>query len=314
MRHRLHVCLASCLAVFMLSLPSNLAHSKDYKIDSREYKLILDESKLQADPLAAINTLWDRYLKSLIDESIGMKANGSHRYSGSFGLAEERTIRFWDTSHLNKCMLGRHDYSLRERITMVNGRKQDNDREVTLKFRSPDLYLVARTDMKGAQKDAKSKLEEDIVPIVARGRNERNAQQDTDMKPSFRSIYSYSASAAVSADTKLAKIGDLFRLYPALENNLKEDGATVDKDEAMALVSDLSLYERIYDGPRVDLGNVTAKFSVTLWYNQADRAFTAPLIAELTFKYALETEIEKAKRIVLKRPCCYFPACRLSIG
>lgn len=149
----------------MLFLSSQPAFSKDFGIDSRVYKLLLDESKLKPDPLAAINALWNNYLKSAVDESVGLRANGTHRYSGKFTLSEERAIRYWDTGDSNKCALEKHGYSVRERVKVKDGEETDKEREVTLKFRSPDLYLTAKTEIK-SKKNPKSKLEEDIVPIA----------------------------------------------------------------------------------------------------------------------------------------------------
>src|SRR5919106_6652146 len=47
----------SLVGTTLLLIPS-VVHSKDDKIDAREYKLILDESKLGGDPGSKLTTLW----------------------------------------------------------------------------------------------------------------------------------------------------------------------------------------------------------------------------------------------------------------
>lgn len=293
-----------CLAVTSVLLTPNPAAPKDYVIDSREYKLILDESKLQREPASAINTLWDD-LKPMIDQSVGMKADGSHRYSGKFTLAKQRAIRYWDTANLNKCVLDRNGYSVRERTKMKDGKEKYNDREITLKFRSPDLYLASRTDIQG-KRGAKSKLEEDIVPVFTKPKAQ-GAQVNSDAKPTFRSIYSYSLTQPMSSREKLTEVNDLLGLFNGLERHLRENDAKVERQQAVAPVSDLTLYELVYDGTQVDLGNMTADFSISLWYKQIGTPMVGPpLIAELSFKYPLSKNKETATRTVLSRAMSLF--------
>jgi len=276
-----------CLVVSSLFAAPLLAESKDaeYSVDSREYKLLLNPSKFHPDTPSALATLWDGHLKRLIDDALGMKDH-THRYTGTFDVNQpkRRVIRFWDTVAPYQCTFKNHGYNLRERVELVDGQEQADGREVTLKLRDSDPVRVANTDMNSSDGDAKSKFEEDIVPL--KGRN----------KQVYTVMYSSSTSKKLKGDGTLSKMGDVFDLYPKLNANLKEDGTYLGPNDAVAVVSDLSLYEEVYEGPSIDLGHVTADLSVSLWSTRNDNRPGAPLIAELSFKYKLGKKAKEAKK------------------
>jgi hypothetical protein len=77
------------------------------------------------------------------------------------GLEKHRSVRFLDTQG---CTLNDNGFALRERVDL-----DDNDRpapkpEITLKFRSSDLFLAADMRLK-AKEGADSKFEEEVGPL-----------------------------------------------------------------------------------------------------------------------------------------------------
>ncbi len=218
-------------------------------VGSREYKLMLDPSLFTgSNPSSAIANYWN-VLEDLVETNVGRSA------SGSFSLHKSRTVRFYDTP--NSCVLKNNSLVFRERV-------ENGDREVTLKFRSPDRFISGHQDMSASGSDAETKFEEDIsAPFISK--------------------YSYSTTQEISRSKNLNKIDDPIGLYPGLESY------NFDEDEAIALVGNLEISERVYKGTDVDLGNKDGDFSLTLWYK--DGVLNAPVVAEslLSMQTAMRT-------------------------
>jgi hypothetical protein len=229
--------------------------SEAIPVGSREYKVLLDTSRFSGDPdLAA--ALLEAEIIDLVEENLDRPHEGTLTE-----LDKQRTVWFLDTP--GSCMLRSQGYALRERF-------EDEEREVTLKFRSPDRYLAANADVSADSDDAETKLEEDI-------------------KPPHASVFSQSTKVEVSLDAAFERFEDTSDLFPGL------DDLDVDDDAPLALVGGLQVYERVYGELEVDLGKQEADLEITLWYASPDDA--EPAVAELSFKYKSKTEDYQPKSV-----------------
>lgn len=181
-------------------------------VTSREYKLILVPNNFNGtNPDDAVNDYWSE-LQTLVE---GEPIN--REMKGSLTLAKNRTVTFYDTP--GTCQLKNKDLVFRERV-------ENENREVVLKFRSPDRYIAGSLPISGE----KPKFEEDIS------------------KP-FCSKFSYSAKKTITGNQKLSKMGDPVTIYPELEKY------KFDLNEAIKEVNGLTISEKVYEGGEVDLGN-----------------------------------------------------------
>ena len=97
-------------------------------------------------------------------------------------------------------------------------------------------------------------------------------------------VYSKSTRQPIGKNRKINKMRDPLELYPKLAEGLRQEGASVDPDQALERVSGLTIRELVYENPLVDLGDREAEVSVTLWYDGKKGGLTEPLLAELSFK------------------------------
>ncbi|MGK7882102.1 MAG: hypothetical protein AB4060_18675 [Crocosphaera sp.] len=232
-------------------------------ITSREYKLILVPSNFNgSNPDDAVNDYWKELQLLVEGEPINRETKGF------LTLAKNRTVKFYDTP--GTCQLKNKDLVFRERV-------ENGDREVVLKFRSPDRYIAGSLPITGD----KSKFEEDIS------------------KP-FCSKFSYSAKKAISGTKNLNKMDDPVGLYPELKKY------KFDLDEAIKEVNGLTVSEKVYEGGEVDLGNKDGEFGLTLWYDSPSS--TEPKIAEISFKYKDKTNKEDYSEKVASRAKKVFTA------
>ncbi len=213
-------------------------------VSSREYKLMLQPSLFNGNnPVAMINTYWND-LKTVINTVL------SRSTSGNFMLSHQRIIRFYDT--LSSCLLNRNNLIFRERI-------EGDQREVTLKYRSPDRFIAAYQDMSAIAGDAETKFEEDLsAPFISK--------------------YSHSTTQNISSSKNLNRMDDPIGLYPGLLSYQFDDTLPI------AIVGNLTITEQVYQGPSIDLGSKNGEFSLTLWYANGNTG--APVVAEISFKYA----------------------------
>jgi hypothetical protein len=228
----------------LLAFCLTMAHATPTKVGSREYKLMLDASKFTgSNPIVATSNYWSA-IGALIDNNL------SRDRSGSFSLAKDRTISIYDTA--GTCLLYNNSLIFRERI-------ENGDREVTLKYRSLDRYIVGYQDMDGIELNAETKFEEDIgAPYVSK--------------------FSHSTTQGISDGKNLNKLDDPINLYPNHMNQYNFDG-----DATIVQVGGVTIYEKVYRGTSVDLGSKAGEFSLTLWYTSSTS--TTPVVAEVSFRY-----------------------------
>jgi len=212
-------------------------------VASREYKLMLEPSNFNGTNPATAVSAFWNALQQVIASGIGRST------SGTFALDKSRTVRFYDTP--GTCLLSNNKLIFRERV-------ESGNREVTLKYRSFDRFVSSYQDMSGIGGDAETKFEEDLgAPYSVK--------------------YSHSTTQGISDSKNLNRMDDPIGLYPGLESYNFDDTLPI------AVVGGLTVAERVYKGPSVDLGSENGAFSLTLWYAGGD--LTAPLVAEISFKY-----------------------------
>ncbi len=226
-------------------------------VASREYKMMLQAAKFvgeEAQLREAAGGLW-RDLAGIILPSV-LAVSGTDDVE-----RKRRKVCFLDTA--DHAMRGR-DYVIRERIDL-----DDEERELTLKFRHQDRYISQDRDMqpaKGFSEDMK--FEEDI-------------------KPRFQALYSFSSSVLLKPDTALGTLKDVHDLFPGLAKAVED----VPESAPLAIVGDFIGYERVIKGTTFQIGKdpeAFAECSLTLWY--AEEQGEEPLVAEFSFKYKDEKE------------------------
>ena len=153
-------------------------------LNSREYKLMLKASKFKGDDDKLKETagaLWSDLVGIILPHAIAVSGTDDVRH-------KRRQVRFFDTA--DKWLRG-NDYVVRERVDLEN-----DERQITLKFRHPDRYISQDRVMEPAAGiDGDMKFEEDI-------------------KPPYQAVYSFSSNTIVGKDTTLEAIADVNELYP----------------------------------------------------------------------------------------------------
>jgi hypothetical protein len=267
--------LATLVSAGLLAPPVALS----FELDSREYKLMLDPQRFSGTPSTdAANRFWDDMLKAIIECRLDARDDGEPWHKKKFKLDEERTVRFWDT---DDCELDRRGYVLRERVDIRGGQEDSSKREVTLKLRTPDLFLAAGTPLPAADDQAEVKLEENIAVLLVRAEDSPGVKRTVVARPpSMRSLFSRSVSQPLAAEASLASPEVVTDLYPGLSDLDILDG------RASNLVRGEPVREYVFEGAKVDLGrDVDAGFALALWYPGDRTGGWAPAIAEISFKY-----------------------------
>jgi hypothetical protein len=275
------------------------------EIRSREYKLMLDPEKFNAQDVGAtVDRFWDEALSKIIATELDKRRNGKPRHKGSFEEAKQRQLVFRDTQ---RCLLNGHGYIFRERIKLKKGQPDRDSREVTLKFRTPDLFLAAAVP---PAEGAKTKFEEDIAPLLVRKVDAAGKETAIFAQPpSMRSLFSVSISRDAERDDRFATLGALAELIADLGDRLAKAGVTAG-DLGAKLVEGDTFRESVYSGAAVDLGDkVDGEFDLTLWHRDGAGA---PATAELSFKY--ETEGGAVPGEVARRALHLFTALQLHLG
>jgi hypothetical protein len=242
--------LFAILLVASLHLKGVAASACSPLVGSREYKILLDETKFGGAPgssntQTAVRDWWNALAPKVTCCSIG---------GSSFDLRTSRTISFYDTQ--STCLLNKNGYAYRER-------NEGGAREVTLKFRSPDRYISAKEDVSSVDSGS-IKFEEDIAaPFVSKWSNQNtvsigSSKNLNEMKDINDQFHGFRDKFGFSDSTPLVKVGGL------------------------------TIEERVYEDETVDLGSLSASFSVTVWYTSASA--TSPVLVEASFKYQLASE------------------------
>ncbi len=244
--------IATCLA------PLSAVANPD--VTSREYKLMLDPSHfIYNDESTNVSSLLSA-VETSIENTIMRNVTGSPY------LAKIRDVKFYDTA--NSCELMGMGYSFRERI-------ENNNSEVTLKFRDADRYIADFEDLSAISSSAETKLESDIGY--------------TSTVP-FKVVYSHSTK--VPNTRNINEMKDINVQFPGFETNYGYTDST-----ALSLVGNLTIREHVYKGLTIDLGQFDAEISVTLWYNGIPSGTQSPVVAEISYKY-LDASADYTKAVV----------------
>jgi hypothetical protein len=258
-----------CCISLVLVFAASAACAEGIKLESREYKLMLKPENFVGLPSdGTANELWGK-LKTII--------GGRADVSGRFGVAPPRTVQFFDIAG---CQLDKHGYALRLRS------ESGDDPKLTLKFRSPDLLLVAATDIDGNDnRDGDTKFEEDITPLRVHAGGKAIAEAG-----SMRSLFSRSTE---KKPRDMNRLGDVFARFDTMEANLKALGAATAKPGA-ELRPGVTLHEFVFRGPEAVLEGTKAKFSLTLWHDDPPKNDSGPIAAEISFTFHVKDELTKA--------------------
>lgn len=218
------------------------------EVNSREYKLLLNPALFTyATEAAVVDDYFDDFVAAV-------EAEIARDVTGSMSLDKIRTVKFFDTP--GSCQLNNLGYIFRERI-------ESGDSEVTLKFRSVDPYIANFEDLSASSNQAETKLEADF--------GVKNGNQLT-------IIYGHSTKAPNTRN--LNNFEDINVHFPGFEDDYNFSDST-----PLALVGNLAVHERVYNGGGIDLGSIDAEVSITLWYNTAPSSSQQPVVAEVSFKY-----------------------------
>lgn len=127
------------------------------------------------------------------------------------------------------------------------------------------LFQAAMATFKGVNDNAKSKLEEDLTPLVERHTGPQGSIVVAFAQPpDMRSLFSVSVRQRIKATTSVTSLRDVMDLHPGIEKTLNSAGA----DGSASLVLGDSFHELVFSGALVDLGDETnAGFDLTLWYH-----------------------------------------------
>jgi hypothetical protein len=247
-------------------------------LSGREYKLLLDPSRFQGNPLDVAAALWADKLQPAIAARLDAQASGKPRHKGSFDSVKTRRVRFWDTAGHT---LAGQGYSLRERAPQAGDPGGPPRHRLTLKLRSPDLFVAAMAALPGSQPDAESKFEEDIAPLQVALPDVPGGAVAVAEAKSIRSRFSRSTDQSVAAGGMPKTLGDLSALYPALGEALGVPGGNPDA----ALRGGPDIDETVVKGAGVDFGQPDGRFALTLWHFPSGSKL--PAVAEISFRCEL---------------------------
>ncbi|MGF1697267.1 hypothetical protein L4D20_18695 [Vibrio kyushuensis] len=249
------------ISSFLLTtlLISNVAVANP-EVTSREYKLMLDKKQFNFSNETQKVDLFFRQMKSAVEAAIEREVSGEHE------LAKVREVSFFDTP--GSCVLRKNGYSYRDRI-------DHGESTTSLKFRSPDRYIVGFEDVSSIADGAKSKFELDI------GANPTNP---------FVGVYS--ASTKQPNSETVMTMGDINRYFTGFASRYDFDDSLV-----LSQVSDLLVYERVYRGVEIDLGKFDAEVDLTLWYQENPTNGSKPIVAEVSFSYE-DKKAEYTRKVV----------------
>ncbi len=219
-------------------------------VNSREHKMLLEPSLFPSQQVDVAVAAFADDIELAVQTELGRNVSGSLRE-----LRRLRRIEFLDVR--GSCDLRTAGLALRERVDMTPGRQPA--REITLKARSSDRYIAAAADFETSQ--GEGKFEEDIAPP-------------------YRSVFSNSRSIEIGLNDAFDRYRDATGLFPGMGDMVADPGVEFEA------VSGLQIEEHKYGEFEIDLGELDAEMSLTLWYT-GDRT---PISAEVSFKYETEGE------------------------
>jgi hypothetical protein len=270
--------------------------AKGICLDGREYKLLLRPDCIGGGhDAAAANRFLADFLTPAVQATWVSGGSARLHLEEAFELDKRRTVRLYDTE---RRLLKANDFILRERRTVVDG-KPTGDTEITLKFRTTDMYVAAGTDIPGAKPPEGKKqkkllsFEEDIAPLEVTADGTSGAGRVVaNVEPSIRSRFAKSSKQFTKREGALATLDDVFRCFPTLPGHL---GHVSSAGSSAPMLAGPEIDEWVFEGPKIDLGNDhRAKFALTLWYlgkeSRAGEAIEArsPDIAEISFEIGMK--------------------------
>ena len=278
--------------IFILS-STTPATAGGIELDSREYKMMLKPEKFRgAEPQQAVN----QFAVGQLVPALRQLGNGDAAEElAAKGLKrnENRIIRFKDSSN---CILYRHGFAWRERVDVSADGARSNDAELTLKFRSPDIFLASAVSLKAKQGAAaeKHKFEEDLGPVAVRNGTEGGIVASP---RSARSQFSRSTTQSLAADKVPDDLAGIAALYPSFTDELRAAAGNVEM--TTPLKPSPEYRELVYQSSKLKLvKDLKMEFALTLWYEGAENLET-PTLAEISYKYKTdggETPSEAARR------------------
>src|SRR5262245_46272502 len=244
-------------------------------MDGREYKLLLKPKKFKGDPSTALaNAFWTDKLKPIIRRHLDERAGGKARFKGEFDSAKIRNVLYWDTK---RHALASCDLTLRQR---GNASRSHDAQEMTLKLRTSDLFISGLTDVPGSQRDAKTKLEEDISPLQVQRRHVVADYSAT------QSRFSRSTTQSIAPSEVPCTLAQACKLFPSLKQSLARHDKG-DFDLGARLMHGAAIEEHVFKGPKVELGGgIKGEFALTLWY--FEERGRAPDVSEISFKCEID--------------------------
>lgn len=264
----------------MLLAASPVAVAAEFKLDSREYKLALEPARFDfKNPGKTVDALWEEKLKGIIAAALGETKKGKARHKGKFDDTKERQTVFRDTKD---CDLNAIGYSVRERTKIKTEKLDPDSREMTLKFRTPDVLIA----WEALPEKGDTKFEEDIAPLLIRKVDGAGKEMGTFAKPpSMRSIFSVSLTEELEPTDKFTTVADVAKHFKDFRDRLERAGGK-DIAPGVALSEGPVFHELVFKGAAVDLGEkLEADFDLSLWYHAGKFKTEAPVLAELSFKY-----------------------------
>jgi hypothetical protein len=253
-------------------------------MEAREYKLLLKPSWVAREGVERIaaEILPERLRKTAENYLAERRFEPAWR-GDAFELEKKRKLRYWDTENQ---LLSRHDYALRERTEVRDDAKEVERKEVTLKLRTPDLFVAASAALPGARHGARTKLEEDIAPLEVEQYLDGVKRVVLAERRSIRSRFTLSTTQLVSVQRRLDTLDDGFELYPTLKKNLRM-GQPERIGGDTELLSGRRVREFVHKGPKLALGDgIAAWFCLTFWYFKPDLETLG--VAEVSFKCMLK--------------------------
>jgi len=116
-----------------------------------------------------------------------------------------------------------------------------------------------------------------IEYTTAKAKEGIDVKFEEDLAGGYVVKYSKSGKRRIGSEKNVNRMSNVFDLYP----NLKARG--FDGSDALRVVGNLVIREKVYEGATVGLSGARGEFSLTLWYASADTS--TPEAAEVSFKY-----------------------------
>ena len=171
---------------------------------------------------------------------------------------------------------------MRERVDLNNEGRPASEPEITLKFRSSDLFLTANMQLpaRAGAKEVESKFEEDLGALAVRT---ASGEATVPLPRSSRSQFSRSTTQTVDRRAVPETLKEVERLYAKFDDDLRLVAG--DSDMSSALAPSPEYRELVYKSSMVDLAKDTkTSFALTIWYEGADNR-DRPALVEISFAH-----------------------------